>query len=174
MKKNMFWVIVFSFLPGFGHMFLGFTRRGVAIMSTFFAVIGVMVFFEVAPFGFILPVLWCYGIFDAVKINRAGGEGVTDDFWIYRNYNGCRGPLLSGSNAKWLGWALILMGAAFIYKSFLSPVLYDLFGDFEVARRLIYNFPSLIVSFVVIYLGVRLISPPKKVQAAEPREEDAE
>lgn len=174
MKKNMFWVIVFSFLPGFGHMYLGFTRRGVAIMSTFFAACGVAVTFETALIGLFLPVLWCYAVFDAVKINRVGGQGVVDDFWIYRNYNGCRGSLLSGSNAKWLGWALILIGAAFIYKSFLSPVLYDLFGDYEVVRRLIYNFPSLIISFVVIYLGLRLIRPSGQARALEKREEDVQ
>lgn len=165
MRRNMFWVVAFSCLPGLGHMYMGFTRRGVAIMSTFFAVAAVSYLFDGIPFGFLLPVLGCYALFDAVKINRAAGQGYQDDFWIYRSCNaGGKAAFLFGSNAKWIGWALVVIGAAYIYKGILSPVLYELFGEFEVARRLIYNFPTLVVSFVAIYFGIQLIRPRHTVR----------
>ncbi len=160
MKKSSFWVVVFSFLPGLGHMYLGFTGRGVAIMSTFFAIWAFSYLFSGIPFAFLLPVLWCYAIFDAVKINHAAGQGVQDDFWIYRNYSFSGKPAFFNGNAKLIGWVLVFIGAAYIYKGILTPVLYDLFGDNEVVQRLIYNFPNLVISFAVIYLGIRMLRLP--------------
>lgn len=174
MKKSSFWVVVFSFLPGLGHMYLGFTRRGVAIMSTFFAIWALSYLFSGIPFGFLLPVLWCYAIFDAVKINNAAGQGVQDDFWIYRNYNTSGKPAFFNGNAKLIGWALVFIGAAYIYKGILTPVLYDLFGNNEMVQRLIYNFPNLVISFIVIYFGIRLLRLPGKGFCREdgPKEEE--
>lgn len=173
MRKNMFWVVAFSCLPGLGHMYIGYTRRGVAIMGTFFAIVALTGWLSIPMFGFILPVLWCYSMFDAIKINRADGQGVADDFWIYRSYSmHGRAAFLFGSQAKWIGWVLVLIGASFIYQEFLSPVLYELFGDNELARRLVYNFPSLVVSFAAIYLGIQLIRPNRAARLGAPKGDD--
>ena len=35
-KRSKFWTVVFSFLPGAGHMFMGFMKQGTSIMVAFF------------------------------------------------------------------------------------------------------------------------------------------
>lgn len=79
--------ILLSFIPGVGHFHLGLMNRGITLLIAFIG-LGVMVFFvailthrsEFLIFWAILPVIWVYGLFDAIQqLNRKQrGEQLVD------------------------------------------------------------------------------------------------
>jgi hypothetical protein len=76
MQKNKFLTFLFALIPGCGHMYLGYMKRGVEFMAMFvvsgylaimsmnfynFDIIGIL-------FALILPVIWFYQMFDSMHI----------------------------------------------------------------------------------------------------------
>ena len=51
-KKSSFLTFCFSFLPGAGQMYMGFMKRGISLMSSFFFLIFLAVFFNLSPILF--------------------------------------------------------------------------------------------------------------------------
>lgn len=117
---------LFSLLPGAGHMYMGFMRRGLHLMALFFAAIWLSTL--TGPFGLpelfsllAAPVIWFYSFFDALGLSGRlrQGEAVPD-----------RG-LIAGDGevppAAW-GWVLIGTGALLLLGNFAaalpSPVLF--------------------------------------------------
>ena len=66
-KRSKFWTVVFSFLPGAGHMFMGFVKQGTSIMITFFGLIAVSSWLGIGELGLLAPVLWFYAFFDCIN-----------------------------------------------------------------------------------------------------------
>ncbi|BCJ86084.1 hypothetical protein [Effusibacillus dendaii] len=90
-SKSKFLTFVLSFLPGLGHLYLGLTRQGIELMTLFFASTWMVAILGPFPFGFFIPILFFYGIFDALqKRDRlARGEDVDMEATFFRNIN-CR------------------------------------------------------------------------------------
>lgn len=69
-----FFTIILSFVPGLGHLQLGLFNRGLNFLVIFFG-LATMIFFvtflthrsEFLVFGTVLPVIWIFSFFDAVK-----------------------------------------------------------------------------------------------------------
>lgn len=76
--KNKFWTFFFAIIPGCGHMYLGYMKRGVQFMTMFAAFAFLGGFTMVGPFGsstngiigvfflIFLPVIWFYQMFDSM------------------------------------------------------------------------------------------------------------
>ncbi|MCL2775891.1 MAG: hypothetical protein FWD71_21480 [Oscillospiraceae bacterium] len=78
MKKNRFLTVIFSIIPGCGHMYLGYLKKGLEFMTMFmfFAFLG-WFFAGALYYGYgtsaigvffllFLPIIWFYQMFDAM------------------------------------------------------------------------------------------------------------
>ena len=70
MRKSGFLTFLFSLLPGAGHMYLNMMKKGVCIMSLFFALWGVGAFLRLDFLQLLLPVVWFYAFFDVMNIRH--------------------------------------------------------------------------------------------------------
>jgi len=106
--------VALSVVPGAGHMYLGMMNKGVQLMGGFFFALFLMGWLNVSLFIFVLPVIWFYGLFDAMHRADAAGEmAETED------------PLsvLINTYPKLLGWGLISLGCLAIFDRIVSPFL---------------------------------------------------
>ena len=120
-KKRKFVTFLLSAVPGLGHFYLGLMNRGLAVMGAFIifgVVIGSMSELmhvpELLMFLVLLPVIWFYGLFDALSLCQKFKVGEPPED---------RSPLLdlseslaSGNKSRF--WALIfgaIPGAGHMY-----------------------------------------------------------
>ena len=68
-------ILILSFIPGCGHMYMGLMKRGMFVLSSFFACsyLASSLFFRVFIIGFII--IWFYGLFDAYNCRKKIDEG---------------------------------------------------------------------------------------------------
>lgn len=86
-ENERFFTIILSFIPGLGHFQLGLNQRGLTFLTAFIGM-GVMVLFVTAMtsssgflvFLLILPVIWIYGLFDVIQLQKKkeAGEELED------------------------------------------------------------------------------------------------
>lgn len=102
MNKSKGLTFVFSFIPGLGHFYLGAMNRGLQLMIGFFGAIFIT---NMLPFiGFAIPVIWFFGLFDALQQHRKmeeSNEVIDTPFFPWEDVR---------TKKHWLGWALIIFG----------------------------------------------------------------
>ena len=78
---NTFLILILSFIPGCGHMYMGLMKRGGFILFSFFACsyLAASIFFRVFSVGFIN--IWLFGFFDAYNCKKKidSGKEVLDN-----------------------------------------------------------------------------------------------
>ncbi|HZK35012.1 MAG TPA: hypothetical protein VFD33_06865 [Bacillota bacterium] len=137
---------LFSLLPGGGHLYLGLMRRGVQLMTLFFACIFLVADILGLPeIGVPLCIItFFYSLFDAQHANKAirRGEGVRDADIV-----SMKGDSLNGYH---YGIIAILLGFFFLFDR-LETVISKLmpFGLYHTIQR---SFTPLIIIGVGIYL----------------------
>jgi hypothetical protein len=157
--------VLFSFIPGAGHMYLGLMRRGASFMLGFAASIAVTAFFEsisvyvfAAAFGLFIPVIWFVAFFDFWRYPRMSPEEkalVQDGFPIPKGMKP-PGSAVTRKARIAVGILLILTGAYQLYQQFL----WNFVNQFLHSQRLInlfHNIPTLLSGAAVIIVGLLLI-----------------
>ncbi|OWR29137.1 hypothetical protein CDO73_15840 [Saccharibacillus sp. O23] len=144
--SQRFFTILLSFVPGLGHLYMGLMLRGISFLAAFFGLATVLLFIT----GFtgeetfllflgVLPVIWIYGMFDAVLLaeRKRRGEPLRDfsliEKWdIGREGSGksrTMGLLLAivpGASHMYLG--LMKRGSQFMIFFFGSIYVLDVLG----------------------------------------------
>jgi TM2 domain-containing membrane protein YozV len=104
--------VALSVVPGAGHMYLGYLKEGALLMAAFFFTIFFMGWLNMSLFLFILPVIWFYGIFDALhRVEEPGKPGdtpLTD--WLE-------------SHPRLVGWSLVIIGCLIPVVKHITPLL---------------------------------------------------
>ena len=170
--KNRGLAILFGLLPGAGHMYLGKMKRGLTLMILFWGLIGVSVSMGFALPLFALPINWFYAFFDCLNLSAMDNASLerAPDEWAFGWFNEDSGlnkhkDLFKKKNL-WLGWGLILVGAATIYSTFGYQFVYFLEDVFSIQNGWIYDLyrkiPQILIAAVIIILGVRFIIGDKK------------
>lgn len=184
--KSTFLTILFSFLPGAGHMYLGLIKQGIQLMVLFFGTI----FLSSAAVNlignifslllFFLPVLFCYSIFDAVTKKNLINQQLADPRLLAQENLGIFEWLhlpdkLTPKGKGWgkiLAWIMIVLGALFLFNNLFDMVLDIIFSynhySVEQMNRilnLIYSirnlFWQIVVAGALIFGGVRLLKATK-------------
>ncbi|MGO4549033.1 hypothetical protein AB4Z29_30015 [Paenibacillus sp. 2TAB23] len=113
--------ILFSFVPGLGHMNMGLMQRGITILISFIGWFAIIVFLsaiihrgELLVFLLALPVIWIYSMFDAISQLNAKHRGeLLMDRAIFEDMESY---IASGRKSKVLAIALsIFPGAGHLY-----------------------------------------------------------
>lgn len=147
-KKSKGWALLFSAIPGAGHMYWGLKREGLQLMGAFFLCLFLLDWLHLSIFFFSLPVVWFYSFFEALQFKTGNeGEGGTS-----------AGQLWPLGNPKYLGYLLILVGCLIIFEKLISPFL-----DWQVQELL----KTGIIAFLFIAGGIKLLAGSKSPDVKE-------
>ena len=146
-EKSRFASVVFSFLPGLGHIYLGAYSRGFGLMLAFAILVTLNSrgMGSAEPlFGILTAFVWFFGIFDALRICRAINEGAVDAV-----AGGAFAPAIPKPSARAasLTWGVILVGIGGI-------IVADRYVDLD----RFFDWIGDNVGFVFIALGIVLIA----------------
>ncbi len=165
-KQSKTLTVFFSFLPGAGHMFMGFMKRGLSLMSLFFLIIFLSSWLGIGPLLYVLPVLWFYSFFDCINMAWAGDQEFSrfEDRYLFKTESLSRlNEKLAGRGGLYCGILLLFFGIYLIFSKTISrfygvlkPEVADLFSD------VISVFPQIFLGAVIIVIGIRLIVGKKK------------
>lgn len=151
--------LALSIIPGAGHMYLGYQKKGLAFMAIFFFTIFFMGWLNLSFLLFLLPLIWFYSFFDA--FHTFNGSKV-EDFDIANVF-----PSISNRH---IGIGLIVIGIVIALRNFLMPILeellYNIFS-YSVINRIENYIQTIIASLIFIILGIRLLRGKKKQIEAE-------
>ncbi|MCF6464888.1 hypothetical protein [Clostridium sp. Cult2] len=148
-KKTI--TMALSIIPGAGHMYLGYQKKGLAIMGAFFFTIFFMGWLGLSLFLFVLPLIWFYSFFDALHSfneNDAKKEEITF--------------ALPNIKSQWIGWGLICIGILIVIERILYPLI-----PYQIRNYI----QTSIVAIIFIAGGIKLLGKSKKEEVDEDGEE---
>ena len=166
-KKNKFFTLLFSFLPGAAEMYMGFMRNGSSIMAVFFLSIIIPSVLRIEDvFILIAALVWFYSFFHARNLAACSEEKLQSlpDEFIWEAFT--RGRMFSISDPilkKWGAYILIICGILLLWNN-VASVLYRLIPDsmWEYLAPLVNQIPQVAVSILIIAIGVRMIMGKKE------------
>ena len=113
-KKSKFLTVVFSALPGLGHMYLGWQQRGLFFMLAFFLAIFLANLTGGLLLAFAIPVIWFYSLFDALQCFDEGylppEERSTSWHRLFEKQ-------------RWIGFGMIALGTLLLLNKLTYPAL---------------------------------------------------
>jgi hypothetical protein len=165
-KRNKFLTIIFSLLPGAGHMFMGFMKMGISLMAVFFFTIFLSSFFHTGEFLLILPIIWFYAFFHSINIAYCSDEDFSllkDEYLFSLDKIMKVDKDLFKKRKLFAGILLILFGAYVVWDNIIE----NLSNVIPQAVYLpIYNIlqfaPKMIIGIAIIFIGIRLIVEKKR------------
>ena len=170
-EKNRFLTFIFSLMPGAGHMYLGFMKIGLSIMSLFFAIIAFSIFLNAEAIGLVLPIIWFYSFFDILNKRYTTDEEfqkLEDKYLFFDELMGI--ATMSEERkfrlSKWkkvVGIVLLILGVNLIWEAAISKLIllcmpYYMYSNIEGIFR---NMPKIIIAIVIIYISIKLIQEKK-------------
>lgn len=183
MKKNRFWLFVFSLMPGAGHMYIGFMKMGLSFMTRFLlscAVVGITNIGVLAVFPIIIYV---YAFFHANNIGGLDDEqfAALEDEYLFgfadMDYSRFK---LNRKNRNIAAVVFIVLGVCMLWNVGFG-MLRDYMGWDNWMIQTIYYFvqdelPRAVIGVAVIWFGVSLLRGKKDVLVPqiEQKEEPAD
>jgi hypothetical protein len=177
-KKNSFWRLCFSFLPGAGEMYMGFMKMGISTMSLFMAVFFFAVTLEFGALMIVGLVIWFYSFFHVHNLASLPDEefySIEDDYIFHFISPSEQGKEFYKNNRRILAYILIFMGTITTWNSMLN-LLYEYLPEtiYFYIRHLSYDLPKFLAGIGIILLGAAMIRGKKKeIGDIEWEDEDA-
>ncbi|BCJ95635.1 hypothetical protein acsn021_32040 [Anaerocolumna cellulosilytica] len=166
-KKSKFFTFIFSTMFGAGHMYMGFMKQGVSIMSLAALLVAIGYVLRMEVFLLILPVLWFYSFFDS--INKMSMPDMMfkqqEDHFIFLDNKDNR--IIIDFIKKYdyaVAVGLIALGGILIADNMLDFLTSRFYMGAigEVIRSLRWDAPKLLFAAFIIFIGVRMIQGKKK------------
>lgn len=152
-RRSRVFATLLSVFPGAGQMYLGLQQRGLQLMIIFLGSFYVLDEFRLSLFLFLIPLIWCYALFDGLQqASRYGREPLIDR------------PIIKGMSAqqRWLGIGLILLGIYFVFTTMVLPLIETLLPGWRLDYQIRTYLKTVIVAAVLIGGGIKLMSGSKK------------
>lgn len=165
-KKSPFFTFCFSLLPGAGQMYLGFMKRGVSLMSSFFLIIFISAWLNLEPFLLTLPIIWFFSFFDTHNLRSMPDEkflALKDDFILIPDLLKESAHAVKGKYRNVIAIALIVLGFTLIWNNMyyiIRTYLPNIVAD--VIYRIGRITPQLVIGVAIIALGILLIRGKKE------------
>lgn len=155
--RGNFLSLIFSLIPGAGHMYLGLMGKGIVIMASFFFVGFIMGWLNLSLLAFMLPVIWFYGFFDSIN-TRGASVGYDIDISKLLKLN------ISFDLGSKAGYILIIIGLLILSQKMIMPLVYS-YLDYRIINYL----QTILLSLIFIAGGLYII---RKNKGEENHEED--
>lgn len=165
-KKGKFLTFCFSCIPGAGQMYLGFFKEGVSLMTTFIGIFIISNWLYLDIFSLGAVVVWFYAFFDAMNKNSMPDEEFAEleDDYIWGDNLDCLQKLTKGNGRKLFAVVLICFGGYMLLNSIVSVLAgaAGIYISYEVNQFLTRYVPQIVVAFIIIAVGVRMIMGKKE------------
>ena len=165
-KKNSFFTFCFSLLPGAAHMYMGFMKRGISLMSAFFLLIFITSWLQLGTLMLAMPVLWFFAFFDVHNLRSMPDEifGAIEDNYI--NIPGFAKEKALVFREKYrtiFALVLILIGFSILWNN-MYDLIDELFPNYisDMLSDTVSILPQLFIGLGIIALGLYLIIGKKK------------
>jgi len=163
-RKGKFLTFCFSMIPGAGHMYLGFMKMGISLMTMLCGTLFFAAILRMEPILFLLPILWFYSFFDTINKNSMKDEDfyqIEDQYLFNINFSELS-LLMQGKFRKVIALTFILIGVSLLFSNFTS-LLRNIIGwdAYYLISDYFDSIPQLILAFFIIYAGIRLIQGKK-------------
>ena len=165
-KKNSFWRLCFSFLPGAGEMYMGFMKMGISTMSIFMFIFFVAVTLEFGALMIICLVIWFYSFFHVHNLASLPDEefySIEDEYIFHFTDPSAVGKDFYKNNRRIFAYFLIFLGVITVWQGILSMlyrylpnVIYDFIWSFT------HDIPKLAAGIAILLLGISMIRGKKK------------
>lgn len=142
-KRSKVWALVFSFIPGAGHMYLGYKEQGLQLMAAFFLCLFVMDWLQMTFMIFLIPIIWFYSMFDALQ-KTSQSEGANQDDFVFADW--------VNKNHRLLAFLLIGLGLLLIVNKFIFGFVMWQYNQY---------IQTAVVSLLLIAGGIRLLRGAK-------------
>ena len=139
--------LVLSVIPGAGHMYLGYQKKGLVLMGTFFFSIFFMGWLGISMLLFLLPLIWFYSFFDAMHIADGSQEEMKNQALDFPEVK-----------HEWIGFALVGIGVIILLERILYPLI-----NYEIRRYI----QTSIVSLIFISIGIYMLMKNKNSTVAD-------
>lgn len=165
-KKSKFLTFMFSFLPGAGHMYMGFMKMGISLMSLFFFLIFFSSWLDIGPLLFILPILWFYSFFDCINKSCSTDEEflLLEDTYLFSLDRMVKiDKDIFKKRRLFAGILILLLGVYLVWNNtmnFLSRYISN--ESYEAINNVTRHAPQLIIGIAIIFVGAKLILGKKK------------
>ena len=117
-KYNKMYTMLFSMIPGAGHMYLGLMKKGLQFMFVFFGFIIVTdLIYSARSFTVLNIVVWFYAFFDAYHSRRKleSARAVEEDLFAELRLNSAK--------PKYVGIGLVILGSIVLLQQIFAEVL---------------------------------------------------
>lgn len=165
-KKSKSLTLIFSLLPGAGHMYMGFMKMGLSFMTMFFFIIFLGNFFNSGSFLLIEPLIWFYAFFDSInKLSLDSEEfSLVEDKYLFsmdRILELDKG--LISKNKLIIGCITLLFGVYLLWNTIVSN-LYNVMPEYlyNILTTISRTVPQFIVAIIIIVIGIKLIVGKKR------------
>lgn len=156
--------LALSIMPGAGHMYLGYQKKGLVLMGGFFFAIFFMGWLNLSFLLFLLPLIWFYSFFDA--FHTINGNNI-EDMDITK--------FLPSIKPEYVGKGLIGIGGIIALQKILYPILSSILStyiDYQIVHQIRNYIQTSIVAFIFIIGGIKILKNKKDVESIEKDEED--
>jgi len=165
-KKNAFFTFCFSLLPGAGQMYMGFMKRGISLMSSFFLVIFLSTWLNLGPLLLFMPIVWFFSFFDTHNLRSMPDDMFNtfqDEYIIIPEFVKKGVQSINGKYRSVVAVVLIVVGCILLWNNFYY-LIEGLLPHFlsNTLFRLGRIFPQTLVGIVIIAIGVYLIRGKKR------------
>lgn len=146
--------LIFSMIPGAGHMYIGLMKMGVQIMGLFFLAFYLTDLLRISLFMLFVPVIWFYSIFDVMHKTSSEENLKDEDFIIVNKFKDMG---LNKNSGRLLGIVLIVIGVVIIFQNVAMPIIVEAFG-----YKIREYFNVGIVSLLFILGGIKVMVGSKE------------
>jgi len=160
-KRGKFSTVFLALMPGAGHMYMGFMKTGLSLMSAFLFLVFFSSWLSLGPLLFILPLIWFYSFFDCLNKRFVADE---EFLLLEDNYLFSIDKLLKldseifQKRKLFAGIILLLLGAYLVFDNIMQGI--SRYIPREV-YLVVHNFmrltPQIIVGVAIIVIGIKLI-----------------
>ncbi|NLL52508.1 MAG: hypothetical protein GX248_07390 [Peptococcaceae bacterium] len=161
MQNHKILAVIFSMIPGAGHMYLGQMIKGIQLMAAFLLALYLSDFLNLSLLMMFLPLLWFYSVFDV--LHRVSNADKFQDSASLKSY--FPAGELSGKAGKYIGIGLVVIGCLMILERIVLPQL-QIMLDARFADYL----RTGIIAILFIAGGIRLMMGNKDRDSSKDQE----
>jgi len=165
-KRGKFSTLFLALMPGAGHMYMGFMKTGLSLMSAFLFLVFFSTWLSLGPLLFILPLIWFYSFFDCINKRFVADEEflLLEDSYLFSIDKFFRlDNELFQKRRLFAGVILLLLGAYLVLNNIMQSLARYIPQEvYQVIYNVMRIAPQIIVGIVIIVIGVKLIIGKKR------------
>lgn len=173
-KKNKFFTFCLSFIPGAAEMYMGFMKRGISLMGIMCFSIVITIFLNIPVLIPVIVIIWFYSFFEANNLAALDDNEFAriEDQFLFGVDLLDHGKANIEKYHKWIAYVLIGFGVVLLWNTGMDILIAYMP---ERLQGIIYSInstvPQIVVAFLVIAGGIKMIQGKKKVLFKEDGEE---